>query len=189
MDKLLVLDPRQRLTAFQALDHDYLWTDPLPAEPKDLPQYEASHEYNRRNKPKEKKEHKAEDNSSRIASIEKRPDRHYDRDRDRERKDRRKSKRARSPEKRDHNEPNKKRNRYNNATRTENHEQPKSRRSLIDEPKDNFENSKRVRKDKRRNSDGDELGDNSDQPRKRTKKEYRVHHSLPVKPVTSSEKK
>jgi serine/threonine-protein kinase BUR1 len=35
MDKLLVLDPRQRLNAFQALDHDYLWTDPLPAEPKE----------------------------------------------------------------------------------------------------------------------------------------------------------
>ncbi|CAB4373453.1 unnamed protein product [Rhizophagus irregularis] len=73
MDKLLVLDPRQRLNAFQALDHDYLWTDPLPAEPKDLPQYESSHEYNRRNKPKEKKEHnKIEETSSKITSTEKR---------------------------------------------------------------------------------------------------------------------
>jgi serine/threonine-protein kinase BUR1 len=33
-DKLLTLDPRQRITAAQALDHDYFWTDPLPADPK-----------------------------------------------------------------------------------------------------------------------------------------------------------
>jgi serine/threonine-protein kinase BUR1 len=32
MDKLLVLDPKKRLTAFAASDHDYLWTEPLPAE-------------------------------------------------------------------------------------------------------------------------------------------------------------
>ena len=34
LDKLLVLNPRERLTAAQALDHDYFWTDPLPADPK-----------------------------------------------------------------------------------------------------------------------------------------------------------
>jgi serine/threonine protein kinase len=34
MDKLLVCNPRQRITASQALDHDYFWTDPLPADPK-----------------------------------------------------------------------------------------------------------------------------------------------------------
>jgi len=32
MDKLLVLDPKKRLTAFSASDHDYLWVEPLPAE-------------------------------------------------------------------------------------------------------------------------------------------------------------
>ncbi|KAF9920171.1 serine/threonine protein kinase, CMGC, CDC2/CDK sub [Linnemannia zychae] len=47
MDKLLVLDPKKRLTAFAASDHDYLWTEPLPAEIGMLPQYEASHEYDR----------------------------------------------------------------------------------------------------------------------------------------------
>ncbi|KAG0298066.1 serine/threonine protein kinase, CMGC, CDC2/CDK sub, partial [Dissophora globulifera] len=31
MDKLLVLDPKKRLTAFAASDHDYLWVEPLPA--------------------------------------------------------------------------------------------------------------------------------------------------------------
>ena len=34
LDKLLTLDPRERLTATQALDHDYFWSDPLPADPK-----------------------------------------------------------------------------------------------------------------------------------------------------------
>ncbi|KAL7284009.1 hypothetical protein ACG7TL_001282 [Trametes sanguinea] len=31
-----------------ALDHDYFWTDPLPADPKTLPTYEASHEFDKR---------------------------------------------------------------------------------------------------------------------------------------------
>ncbi|RPD71751.1 Pkinase-domain-containing protein [Lentinus tigrinus ALCF2SS1-7] len=48
LDKLLVCNPRQRLTAAQALDHDYFWTDPLPADPKSLPSYEASHEFDKR---------------------------------------------------------------------------------------------------------------------------------------------
>ncbi|RIA80944.1 kinase-like domain-containing protein [Glomus cerebriforme] len=171
MDKLLVLDPRQRLNAFQALDHDYLWTDPLPADPKDLPQYESSHEYNRRNKPKEKKEHKAEETSSRITSTDiKRPDRY-------ERRERKRIKRARSPErKHDRHEP-KKRSRLHIT----NQEQSKNRRGLSDELKDIPESSKRVRKDKRRSSEGDEHDDNSDQHIKRRK----GHHSLPEKPGTS----
>ncbi|CAG8549033.1 2321_t:CDS:10 [Ambispora leptoticha] len=48
LDKLLVLNPAKRLTAFGALDHDYFWTDPMPSDPKDLPTYEDSHEYDRR---------------------------------------------------------------------------------------------------------------------------------------------
>lgn len=34
LDKLLVLDPRERMNATQALDHEYFWSDPLPADPK-----------------------------------------------------------------------------------------------------------------------------------------------------------
>lgn len=34
MDKLLTCNPRDRLTAAQALEHDYFWTDPLPADPR-----------------------------------------------------------------------------------------------------------------------------------------------------------
>ena len=34
LDKLLTLDPRERITASKALDHEYFWSDPLPADPK-----------------------------------------------------------------------------------------------------------------------------------------------------------
>ncbi|MCO5563731.1 hypothetical protein L7F22_017378 [Adiantum nelumboides] len=44
IDKLLVLDPRQRLTAEEALEHPYFWTRPYPADPASLPKYEASKE-------------------------------------------------------------------------------------------------------------------------------------------------
>lgn len=36
VDKLLVLDAAQRLTADQALDHDYLWAED-PIDPRSLP--------------------------------------------------------------------------------------------------------------------------------------------------------
>ncbi|CAO3635833.1 unnamed protein product [Cunninghamella blakesleeana] len=48
MDKFLTLDPNRRITALDALDHDYFYTKPLPADPGDLPKYEASHEFDRR---------------------------------------------------------------------------------------------------------------------------------------------
>lgn len=34
LDKLLILDPRERISASDALDHEYFWSDPLPADPK-----------------------------------------------------------------------------------------------------------------------------------------------------------
>ncbi|KAG6854431.1 hypothetical protein C0991_006975 [Blastosporella zonata] len=46
--RLLTCNPRERITAADALDHDYFWTDPLPADPKTLPSYEASHEFDKR---------------------------------------------------------------------------------------------------------------------------------------------
>lgn len=33
LDKLLVLDPSKRLTALEALEHDYFYATPLPAKP------------------------------------------------------------------------------------------------------------------------------------------------------------
>lgn len=47
IDKLLVLDPRKRLTAQQALEHEWFWTKPYPADPKSLPKYEHSKEIDR----------------------------------------------------------------------------------------------------------------------------------------------
>lgn len=32
LDKLLILDPSKRIDADTALDHDFFWLDPLPAE-------------------------------------------------------------------------------------------------------------------------------------------------------------
>lgn len=70
LDRLLTLDPYRRMTAFESLDHDYFWTEPMPADPSScvpllssclttpnqpfllrfdsLPRYDDSHEFNRR---------------------------------------------------------------------------------------------------------------------------------------------
>ncbi|KAG6917602.1 hypothetical protein DXG01_001831 [Tephrocybe rancida] len=48
LDKMLICNPRERITAAEALDHEYFWTEPLPADPKSLPSYEASHEFDKR---------------------------------------------------------------------------------------------------------------------------------------------
>ncbi|CBQ69367.1 related to cyclin dependent kinase C [Sporisorium reilianum SRZ2] len=47
IDKLLVLDPRKRLTAHQALEHEWFWIKPFPADPTSLPKYEHSKEIDR----------------------------------------------------------------------------------------------------------------------------------------------
>lgn len=48
LDKLLVYDPDTRLTADQALDHDWFWSDPLPAEVGSVQAFPSSHEYDKR---------------------------------------------------------------------------------------------------------------------------------------------
>merc|ERR1719327_2550223 len=45
LSKLLVMNPEGRLSAKDALDHDYFWTEPLPAKPDQLPKYPPSHEF------------------------------------------------------------------------------------------------------------------------------------------------
>ena len=45
---LLTLDWRKRINAIDALKHEYFTTSPLPARPGDLPQFEESHELDRR---------------------------------------------------------------------------------------------------------------------------------------------
>ena len=48
LKELLKLDWRRRINAIDALKHPYFHTDPLPARPGDLPQFEDSHELDRR---------------------------------------------------------------------------------------------------------------------------------------------
>jgi len=48
LKKLLTLDPKKRITAKEALTHDYFWTPPQPALPENLPKYPSSHELDAR---------------------------------------------------------------------------------------------------------------------------------------------
>ena len=50
LERMLTLDPAQRITAKDALDAEYFWTDPLPCDPKSLPKYESSHEFQTKKK-------------------------------------------------------------------------------------------------------------------------------------------
>jgi len=46
VDKLLTLDPKNRITANQALDSDYFWKEPMPCQPSAIPPYQtSSHEF------------------------------------------------------------------------------------------------------------------------------------------------
>lgn len=47
IDRLLVLDPRKRLTAREALEHEWFWSKPYPADRASLPKYEHSKEIDR----------------------------------------------------------------------------------------------------------------------------------------------
>ncbi|XP_057864231.2 cyclin-dependent kinase C-2 [Cryptomeria japonica] len=50
LEKMLTLDPAQRICAKDALDAEYFWNDPLPCDPKSLPKYESSHEFQTKKK-------------------------------------------------------------------------------------------------------------------------------------------
>ncbi|XP_071709856.1 cyclin-dependent kinase C-2-like isoform X1 [Rutidosis leptorrhynchoides] len=50
LEKMLTLDPSQRISAKDALDAEYFWADPLPCDPKSLPKYESSHEFQTKKK-------------------------------------------------------------------------------------------------------------------------------------------
>ncbi|MCL7035486.1 hypothetical protein MKW94_011671 [Papaver nudicaule] len=50
LDKMMTLDPSQRISAKDALDAEYFWADPLPCDPKSLPKYESSHEFQTKKK-------------------------------------------------------------------------------------------------------------------------------------------
>ncbi len=49
LDKLLTLDPDQRMSAADALDSDYFWTDPMPTPKEKLPQMKSCYEWTKKN--------------------------------------------------------------------------------------------------------------------------------------------
>ncbi|KAJ1686940.1 hypothetical protein LUZ63_018330 [Rhynchospora breviuscula] len=50
LEKMLTLNPENRISAKDALDAEYFWTEPLPCDPKSLPKYESSHEFQTKKK-------------------------------------------------------------------------------------------------------------------------------------------
>ncbi|EEF29154.1 Cell division protein kinase, putative [Ricinus communis] len=46
LERMLMFDPSKRISARDALNAKYFWTDPLPCNPRMLPKYEPSLEYN-----------------------------------------------------------------------------------------------------------------------------------------------
>ena len=47
IDRLLTLDPTKRITAAEALEHEWFWTKPYPADPATVPKYLPSKEIDR----------------------------------------------------------------------------------------------------------------------------------------------
>ncbi|XP_031402106.1 cyclin-dependent kinase C-2-like [Punica granatum] len=63
LERMLTLDPSKRISAKDALDAEYFWTDPLPCDPKSLPKYESSHEFQTKKKRQQQRQH--EENAKR----------------------------------------------------------------------------------------------------------------------------
>lgn len=57
LERMLTLDPSQRISAKDALDAEYFWSDPLPCDPKSLPKYESSHEFQTKKKRQQQRQH------------------------------------------------------------------------------------------------------------------------------------
>jgi len=60
VERLLALDPKRRLGARDALDHEYFWTDPLPCDPEQLPKFaiQSAHEWDARKRREAEKQEK-----------------------------------------------------------------------------------------------------------------------------------
>ncbi|CAK9859869.1 unnamed protein product [Sphagnum jensenii] len=60
LERMLTLDPECRISAKDALDAEYFWTEPFPCLPSSLPKYEASHEYQTKKKRQQKRQQQEE---------------------------------------------------------------------------------------------------------------------------------
>ncbi|SPR00011.1 unnamed protein product (mitochondrion) [Plasmodiophora brassicae] len=69
LSKLLELDPAKRISAREALQHDFFWTEPLPMDPKDLPVYQQSHEYMARMRKQQRAEAAAQAHASKRQRL------------------------------------------------------------------------------------------------------------------------
>merc|ERR1711998_614203 len=69
--KLLTMDPAKRMSAGDALDHDWFWNDPMPCDPSCLPRYPSSHEFVTK---KRRQEHKGGQPEPKRHHADSRPD-------------------------------------------------------------------------------------------------------------------
>lgn len=60
LERMLTLDPEHRISAKDALDAEYFWTEPMPCQPSSLPKYEASHEYQTKKKRQQQRQQQEE---------------------------------------------------------------------------------------------------------------------------------
>ncbi|KNC77740.1 hypothetical protein SARC_09804 [Sphaeroforma arctica JP610] len=63
LDKLLILNPADRIDAEMALDHDFFWTEPFPTAPAQMPTYPDTHEMDIR-RPRERESSKISNNEA-----------------------------------------------------------------------------------------------------------------------------
>lgn len=73
VEKMLTLDPSQRISAKDALDAEYFWTDPVPCAPSSLPKYESSHDFQTKKKRQQQRQH---DEMAKRQKISQHPQQH-----------------------------------------------------------------------------------------------------------------
>ncbi|KAJ3707684.1 hypothetical protein LUZ61_011389 [Rhynchospora tenuis] len=67
LEKMLTLDPENRISAKDALDAEYFWTDPLPCDPKSLPTYESSHEFQTKRKRQQQRQQEEDGKRQKVS--------------------------------------------------------------------------------------------------------------------------
>lgn len=82
IDKMLVMDPKQRITAQQALEHDYFKCEPLPCLPSEIGQFESSHVYTVQQQKEKEQQQKIENEPKRRRHDDKEPRSHNYNDHD-----------------------------------------------------------------------------------------------------------